>query len=89
MPKIRAFIAIWLRLLADKINSDWGRPGFNQIYYKGKRLDPDVDRSGGRVVSVTAPPEYTPDTARKGGRMVRIMPRQLKKIKDGQEQRSE
>jgi hypothetical protein len=44
-----------------------------------------VLKERGRVVTVKSAPEYTPDTTRKSGRMVRIMPRQLKKLKDGQE----
>lgn len=39
----------------------------------------------GRVVKVTAPPVYDPEVKRKGGRMVKRMPRQLQKIKQGQE----
>jgi hypothetical protein len=42
-------------------------------------------QSGGRVVKVTAHAEYEPDKPRRGGRMVKVMPRQLQKVKEGQE----
>jgi hypothetical protein len=39
----------------------------------------------GRVVKATARPEYTPDAKRTGGRVVRAMPQEIKRIKEGQE----
>lgn len=39
----------------------------------------------GRVTKVTSPPEYDPTKKVKGGRVTKTMPRQLKKIKEGQE----
>lgn len=39
----------------------------------------------GRVVKAATPPDYDPDQPATGGRIVRVMPKQLKKIKEGQE----
>lgn len=47
--------------------------------------EPETKPEKGRVVKVTAPPVYDPEVKRKGGRMVKRMPRQLQKIKQGQE----
>lgn len=41
--------------------------------------------SVGRVTKVTAPPEYDPTKKVTGGRVTRVMPRQLRDIKEGQE----
>lgn len=44
------------------------------------------ERSEGRVTKVTAPPEYNlKPRPNKGGRVTKAMPRQLRKIKEGQE----
>lgn len=42
-------------------------------------------KSKGRVVKVTAPPEFDPEKLRTGGRVVKRMPRQLKQMKEAQE----
>lgn len=42
-------------------------------------------KSKGRVVKVTAPPEFDPEKPRTGGRVVKRMPQQLQRIKEGQE----
>ena len=42
-------------------------------------------KRAGRIVSIKAPAEYDPTPNKKGGRIIRIMPKQLKKIKDAQE----
>jgi hypothetical protein len=39
----------------------------------------------GRVVKANARPEYDPTPRKKGGRVTKAMPRQLRKIKEGQE----
>ena len=69
----------------------FGEPGFAGINYQGRPVERDIESrhiaidKKGRVVKVTAPPVYDPETKRKGGRMVKRMPRQLQKIKQGQE----
>lgn len=48
----------------------------------------DLDKSMpkvGRVIKATARPEYDPTNRPKGGRVTKAMPRQLRKIKEGQE----
>lgn len=44
-----------------------------------------VEPTKGRVVQVTSPPVYDPDQKAHGGRVVRVMPKELKKIKEAQE----
>lgn len=39
----------------------------------------------GRVIKNTRQTEFNPSTSRRGGRVVRVMPRQLQKIKEAQE----
>jgi hypothetical protein len=48
----------------------------------------DLDKSmpaHGRIVKATARPEYDPTNRPKGGRVTKTMPRQLREIKEGQE----
>lgn len=44
---------------------------------------------GGRVTKVKSAPEYDPDNRVKGGKIVRTMPRQLRKLKEAQEAKTE
>jgi hypothetical protein len=44
-----------------------------------------VNTPKGHVVKSKGAPVYTPDTKRKGGRVVKNMPKQLRKIKEAQE----
>jgi len=57
------------------------------------KLNVDINQSTpkeGRVTKITAPPEFDPDAPKKkGGHVVRRMPKQLKKIKEGQEARDD
>lgn len=46
---------------------------------------PVVNEPKGRVVKVTAPPEFDPEKPRTGGRVVKRMPRQLQQMKEAQE----
>lgn len=39
----------------------------------------------GRVIKQTRHAEFNPDPSRRGGRIVKVMPRQLQKIKEAQE----
>jgi len=64
----------------------WCQPGFTEIYYRGKPLEPD---SKGRVVTHTKAPTYRPDIPRQGGRVVKAMPKQLKQMKEAQEKVSD
>lgn len=87
MQKLRNSIGNWLIDLGFKVMGSpnrYGEAGFNQINYQGKPLTAD-DIPKGRVVKITAPPEYDPDQKRTGGRMVRRMPKQLQKMKEAQE----
>lgn len=75
--QVKESLALWLYCVAE-----WLNPHI-EIDITEKFDLPKVKK--GRVVKVTAPPEYSPETKRKGGRMVKRMPRQLQKIKAGQE----
>lgn len=70
-----------LRLYDPIKDRDLGKPGFESIYYRGEPLGA---KAGGRVVKAKSRPEYDP-TPRTGGRVRKTMPRQLRKIKEGQE----
>lgn len=48
-------------------------------------LDKPIITSRGRVVSDTKKAEFQPFRTRTGGRIVKAMPRQLQKVKQGQE----
>jgi hypothetical protein len=39
----------------------------------------------GRIIKRTRRPEFDPRTGRRGGRIIKVMPRQLQKIKEAQE----
>lgn len=81
LNKLKQSIQKWL-----EIDPTLGKPGFEAVYYKGELM---TEQPKGRVVKATARPEYTPDTKRHGGRVVKQMPRQLRKIKEGQESNGE
>lgn len=57
------------------------------------KLNVDVGKSmpvrSGQVVRVKSAPVYDPDYKAKGGHVTRTMPRQLKKLKEAQEARTE
>lgn len=48
-------------------------------------LKPLPPRPKGRVIKQTRHAEFNPDPQRTGGRIVKVMPRQLQKIKQAQE----
>lgn len=50
---------------------------------------PEEVKKRGRIVKVTARPDYEPDKSTHGGRIIRTMPRSLKKIKEAQEKHVE
>lgn len=74
------------RIPADKV--------FYLSAFKGSfdfKVDPEQSMPvphKGRVVKSVAAPEYDPDHKVTGGKVTRIMPRQLQKIKAGQEKAS-
>lgn len=81
--RIKVAIALWLYCVADWIN-----PELNFSISEKFELpeqEPEKIEPKGRVVKHTAPASYDPDRKRKGGGMVKRMPRQLQKIKEGQE----
>lgn len=92
--KARMALSDWLHKLGNAVYpKGFGLPGFADINYRGKPVErfpselnigQRIDNKG-RVIKVTAPPVYDPEIKRKGGRMVKRMPRQLQKIKQGQE----
>lgn len=46
---------------------------------------PVKKKSKGRVIKQTRHSEFNPDPTRRGGRIVKVMPRELQKIKQAQE----
>lgn len=78
--KVKELLASFLYSLAERLN-----PCAKRINAKDN-VEFTISEKKGRVVKITAPAEYDPEKPiKKGGKIVRIMPKQLKKIKEAQE----
>lgn len=63
----------------------WGKPEVLVIEPPVAEVVIEPPQPKGQIVKSTRPAEYNPDIIRRGGRIVKVMPRQLQKIKQAQE----
>lgn len=73
----------WLTPFIERSGYEWSLVNKGEGILIAKAAE---SLSAGQVVRVVGSPEYTPNFQRKpGGRVTKAMPRQLQKIKEGQE----
>lgn len=84
-------IVLIRRMIDEATQPKWYQRLFRQqpeespVFDLLKTEDKPVNESKGHVVKSKGAPEYNPNTKRTGGRVVKQMPKQLRKIKEGQE----
>lgn len=84
-------IVLIRRMIEESTQTRWYQRLFKQkpvddaVFDLLKTDTKPVNSPKGHVVKSKGVPVYNPDTTRKGGRVVKSMPKQLRKIKEGQE----